>query len=135
MAENPPANEGEIRDAGLIPGAGRPTGEGNGNPLQYSFLENSMDRGAWQASPQGQKASARPEVTEHRRLRASQGAQEFTSQVVKSPPANLGDPRDGGSMSGSRRSPEGGNGNPLQYSCLEDPRDGGAWWAAVYGVT
>ena len=49
VAENPPANEGEIRDAGLIPGAGRPTGEGNGNPLQYSFLENPMDKGAWWA--------------------------------------------------------------------------------------
>ena len=90
-----------------------------------------MDRGAWQASPQGQKASARPEVTEHRRLRASQGAQEFTSQVVKSPPANLGDPRDGGSMSGSRRSPEGGNGNPLQYSFLGNPMDRGAWQGSL----
>ena len=35
---------------------------------------------------------------------------------------------------GSRRSPGEGNGNPLQYSCLEDPMDGGAWWAAVHGV-
>ena len=35
---------------------------------------------------------------------------------------------------GSRRSPAEGNGNPLQYSCLESPRDGGAWWAAIYGV-
>ena len=38
------------RDMRLIPGSGRSSGEGNGNPLQYSFLENSMDRGAWQAS-------------------------------------------------------------------------------------
>ena len=53
MAKNPPANEGEIRDAGLIPGEGRPTGEGNGNPLQYSFLENPMDRGAWWATVLG----------------------------------------------------------------------------------
>ena len=53
VAENPPANEGEIRDAGLIPGAGRPTGEGNGNPLQYSFLENPMDKGAWWATVLG----------------------------------------------------------------------------------
>ena len=35
---------------------------------------------------------------------------------------------------GSERSPGEGNGNPLQYSCLENPRDGGAWWAAIYGV-
>ena len=37
-------------------------------------------------------------------------------------------------LPGSGRSPGEGNGNPLQYSCLENPRDGGAWWAAVYGV-
>ena len=42
-------------DKGLIPGSGRAPGEGNGNPLQYSFLENPMDRGAWQAAVQGHK--------------------------------------------------------------------------------
>ena len=42
---------------------------------------------------------------------------------------------DRGSIPGLGRSPGEGNGNPLQYSCLENPRDGGAWWAAVYGVT
>ena len=47
--KNLPANAGYTGDAGLIPGSGRPPGEGNGNPLQYSCLENSMDRGAWQA--------------------------------------------------------------------------------------
>ena len=41
------------RDPGLIPGSGRSSGEGNGNPLQYSSLENSMDGGAWQASVHG----------------------------------------------------------------------------------
>ena len=40
-----------------------------------------------------------------------------------------------GSIPGSGRSPEEGNGNPLQYSCLENPMDGGAWWATVHGVT
>ena len=38
------------------------------------------------------------------------------------------------SVTGPGRSPEAGNGNPLQCSCLENPRDGGAWWAAIYGV-
>ena len=48
--KNPPVNAGDIRDESSIPGLGRsPTG-GNGNPLQYSFLENPMDRGAWQAA-------------------------------------------------------------------------------------
>ena len=53
--------------------------------------------------------------------------------VVKNPPANEGDVRDVGSIPGSGRSPE-GHGNPLQYSCLENAMDGGAWWAAVHGV-
>ena len=44
-----PANGGDIRDTGSIPGLGRSPGGGHGNPLQYSYLENSMDRGAWQA--------------------------------------------------------------------------------------
>ena len=46
MGKNPPANAG---DSGSIPGLGRSPGEGNGNPLQYSCLGNSMDREAWQA--------------------------------------------------------------------------------------
>ena len=48
--KNLPANAG---DAGSIPGLGRSPGEGNGNPLQYSCLENPMDRGAWQAAVHG----------------------------------------------------------------------------------
>jgi len=47
LPKNLPANAGDSRDVGLIPGSGRAPGEGNGNPLQYSCLENSMDRGAW----------------------------------------------------------------------------------------
>jgi len=46
VEKNPPAN---AEDAGSIPGSGRSPGEGNGNPLQYSCLETSMDRGAWMA--------------------------------------------------------------------------------------
>ena len=45
-----PVNAGDIRDMGLIPGLGRSPGEGHGNPLQYSCLENPMDRGAWRAT-------------------------------------------------------------------------------------
>ena len=51
--------------------------------------------------------------------------------VVENPPANAGDVRDGGSIPGLERSPGGGQGNPLQYSCLENPMDRGAWWAAI----
>ena len=51
--------------------------------------------------------------------------------VVKNPPATAGDIA---LISGSGRSPGGGNGNPLQYSCQENPMDRGAWWATVHGV-
>ena len=50
VVKNPPANAGYARDAGLIPGSGRPPGVGNGNPLQFSCLENSTDKGAWWAA-------------------------------------------------------------------------------------
>ena len=49
VVKNPPANGGDIRDVGSIPGLQRAPGEGHGNLLQYSCLENSMDRGAWRA--------------------------------------------------------------------------------------
>ena len=55
--------------------------------------------------------------------------------VVKDLPANAGDVRDVGSILGSGRSAGGGNGNPLQYSCLENPMDRGTWWVTVHGVT
>ena len=54
--------------------------------------------------------------------------------VVKNPPANAGDARDAHSIPGSGRSPEGGNGNPLQYPCFENPMDRGAWQASVHKV-
>ena len=47
MVKNPPADSGDTRDMGLIPGSGRSLGEGHDNPLQYSCLENPMDRGVW----------------------------------------------------------------------------------------
>ena len=51
--KNPPANAGDTREMGSIPGSGRSLGVGNCNPLQYSYLENSMDRGAWRATVNG----------------------------------------------------------------------------------
>ena len=53
MVKNPPANAGDSRDEGLIPGSGRSSGVGNGNPFQYSCLENPMDRGTWRATVYG----------------------------------------------------------------------------------
>ena len=53
MVKNLPDNVGDVRNVGSIPGLGRSPGEGNGNPLQYSCLENSMDRGVWWAAVHG----------------------------------------------------------------------------------
>ena len=54
--------------------------------------------------------------------------------MVKNLPTKAGEVRHSGWIPGSGRSPRGGHGNPLQYSCLENPMDRGAWWAAVHGV-
>ena len=53
VTKNPLANAGDVRNTGLIPGSGRYPGEGNDNPLQYSCVENPMDRGAWWATIRG----------------------------------------------------------------------------------
>ena len=55
--------------------------------------------------------------------------------VIKNLSADAGDIRDVGLIPGLGRSPGGEHGNPLQYSCLENPMDGGAWWAIVHRVT
>ena len=54
--------------------------------------------------------------------------------MVKNPLADVGDTGGAGSIPGSGRSPGGRHGNPLQYFCLEKPRDRGTWWAIVHGV-
>ena len=59
VVKNPPANAGDPGDASSVPGSGRSPGRGNGDPLQYSFLENPMDRGAWRATVQ-QVAKSQP---------------------------------------------------------------------------
>ena len=53
VVKNLPASAGDTGDAGSMPGLGRSPGEGNGNPLQYSCLENPMDRGTWQVKVHG----------------------------------------------------------------------------------
>ena len=53
VIKNAPANSGDLRDMGSVPGLGRCPGGGHGNPLQYSCLENPMDRGGWQATVHG----------------------------------------------------------------------------------
>ena len=63
VVKNLPPSAGDIRDMGLIPGLGMSPGGGHGNPLQYSYLENPMDRGAWQATVHGVTESDPTEVT------------------------------------------------------------------------
>ena len=63
MVKYPCANAG---DAGLISGSGRSSGEGNGNPLQYSCLGNPMDRGAWQAKPIGSQRARKQQQQQYK---------------------------------------------------------------------
>ena len=65
VGKEPVCNAGVTGDAGLIPGLGRFPGGGRGNPLQYSCLEQPMDRGAWQASAHGAENSWTAEAIEH----------------------------------------------------------------------
>ena len=65
VVKNPPANAGDIRDEGLIPGSGRFPEGGYGHPLRYSCLENPMDRGAWQATVHRLQRVGYDGVTEH----------------------------------------------------------------------
>ena len=65
MAKNLPANAEDTVDMGSIPGSGRSPGAGNGNPLQYSCLENPLDRGAWCATVFGVTKNQTLQATEH----------------------------------------------------------------------
>ena len=65
VVKNPPANAGDIRDVGSVPGQGRSPGEGNGYPLQCSCLENLRDRGAWLAPVHRVSKSDTTEVSTH----------------------------------------------------------------------
>ena len=109
-------------------------GEGTGNPLQCSCLENPRDVGAWWAAIYGVAQSQ----TQLKWLSSSSSNLVYRasqmSLMVKNLPANAGDIRDVGSIPGLGRSPGRGHGNPLQYSCLENPMDRGAWQATVLGV-
>ena len=137
-------------DLGSIPGLGRSPGEGNGNPFQCSCLENPRDRGAWWAAVYGvaQSRTRLKRLSSSSRydvkcdtnslhyptdlvvaLRDGEGCP--VASEVKVSARNAGDL---GSIPGSGRFSGEGNGNPLQYSCLENPMDGGAWWATVNGV-
>ena len=106
-------------------------GEGNCNPLQYCCLENPRDRGAWWAAIYGFARSR----TWLKRLSSSSSLKCFqVGTVIKNPLANTENTRDEGPISVLGKSPRVRNGNSLQYSCLENSTDEGAWWATVHGV-
>ena len=113
-------------DPGSTPGSGRVPGEGNGHPPQYSYLENSMERIAWQAIVLGVEKS-----------QIQLGNFHFIFQVVlvvKNPAASAGDATDASLIPGLGRSSGGGIGNALHNSCLGTPMYRGTWQATVHGV-
>ena len=97
-------------------------GEGNGNPLQCSCLENPRDRGVWWAAVYGVSQSQ----TRLKRLSSSSSRCFPGDSVVKNLLSSAGDLREVCLIPGSGRSPERVNGNSLQYSCLENSMDRGA---------
>ena len=124
-------------------------GEGSGTPLQYSRLENPMDGGAWWATVHG-VAQSRTRLSDFPftfHFHALEKEMATPSSVLAWRIPGMGEPG-GLQFMGSLESDTTerlhfhfsgsclgeGNGNPLQCSCLENPRDGGAWWAAIYGV-
>ena len=154
MVKNPPANARDMKDAGSILGYGRtPAGE-HGNPLQYSCLENPMDREepdrlqSIVSHGVGQDWSNLAHTYMHVNvlpLSPQPMAPHCSTLAWKIPwveePGRLqsmGSLRVGHDwatwLSFSLSCIGEGNGNPLQCFCLKNPRDGGAWWAAVCGV-
>ena len=128
MIKNLPADAGDLREAGSIPGSEGFPGGGNGNPLQYSCLENPKDRGAWRATVHRVTKSQ----TGLKRLSTPESTWRVFPGSAKNLPANA---EDMDLIPGLGRSLRGGNGNLLQYSYLENSMDRGAWQATVNGVT
>ena len=160
VAKKRPANAGDSRDTSLISGLARTPGGGNDTPLQYSCLENSMDRRSLVGhSPWGHKES---DMTEHMACFIYLYTDHLVSHfsywpstsperssrwsTLQCPSYNLKFPDglDGKESAcnagdlplipGSGRSLGEGNGNLLQYSCLQNAMDREAWWATVHGV-
>ena len=133
-------------DAGSIPGSGRSAGEGIGYPLQSSWaslvaqlVKNSPAVWeTWVRSLGWEDLLEKGTATHSSILECCISFRHMGfpgGTVVKNPTPSAGDARDFGSIPRSGRSPGEGNGNPLQYSCLENSMDRGAWWATVHGVT
>ena len=163
LVVRPACQCGDVRDSGLIPQSGRFPGGRNDNPLQYSCLGNPMDRGDWWATVyRVTKTWTWLSDLAFYKGTYSQNAINLHSHYLLLKCVTLLHPTPvllPGKSHGRRSlvgcSPWGheesdmtewlhfhfslscigeGNGNPLQCSCLENPRDRGAWWASIYGV-
>ena len=153
MVKNPPANAG---NSGSIPGSGISPGGGNGNPLQYSCLENPMDRGVWQAAQSmglqrvGYDRAHRQGCKNTLMMSICHLIPVFKPiESVTTSKVNSGENyglwmimcQYGSSIVTNVSlwcriliKEKAMHVGPLQCSCLENPRDGEAWWAAVYEV-
>ena len=119
----------EIRDVGSIPGLGRFPGGGHGNPLQYSCLENSMDRGAWWARVH-RFTKSQTQLSMQRWLLPifCTCIRNLYNCLARKEKGNIYSLALVHSHSRAVQVLTGeGNGTPRQYSCLENPMDGGAW--------
>ena len=112
-------------DLSSTPGSGNSPGEGNGSPVQYSWLQNSIDRGAWWTTVHGVSKELN-KIEQHFHFEPP------SDSAVKEYICNAGD---SGLILGWGRFPGEGNGNPLQYSCLENPMNRGDWWTTVHRVS
>ena len=136
VVNNLPTNAGDAGDTVSIPGFGRSLAIENRDPLQYSRLEDSMDRGAWQTAVHG-VTKVREDWTHTRRCgQVHTYAQcyglPWVAQMVENP---LAMQETQIQSLGQEDSPGEANGHSLQYSCLENFMDRGAWPAIVHGVS
>ena len=161
VVKNPPANARDTRDMGSIPGSGRSPGGGYGNPFQYSYLENLMDRGPWRVTVHRITKSwtrLKWHSMYHKRGLHSTpqkaadsftlGCEDMITNEIREwslwgissyhggsdSKQSVCNARDLGWIPGSGRSTGEVNGYPLQYSFLENPTDRGAQWVTVHGV-
>ena len=124
-------------DLGSIPGLRGSPGEGKGYPLQYSGLENSMDCIVHEVTKSQTRLSNFHIMLLMNRISAlkRRGSRLLWWLNDKESTSNAGDTGDAGSIPGLGRFPGEGHGNPLQYFCLGNPTDRGAWQARIHGVT
>ena len=130
VVKNPPTSAGDPTDMGPVPGSGRPPGVGNSNPLQYSCLENPMDRGDRQATGHGGHKMSWTQLSDWAGIQVHIKGLPWSLRAKESACRC----RRCGFNPLVKRPPGVGNGNPLQYSCLESPMDRGSWWATAHGV-